>query len=192
MRVFVAINPPEAVKQRLYMSVRELREDDYPIRWVSPEAIHLTLKFLGELSESRLDGVAEALRRALEGVGRFEARAAGFGAFPSARRPSVVWVGVEGGARLDAAHGCVEEALAGLGFEKETRDFRPHMTLGRARRGARPQRFRGLEEALARLVADEAFPVGSVDVMRSTLKPTGAEYAAVRRIELERGGREDA
>jgi len=186
MRVFVAINPTDEVRRRLYRAAAALREADYPIRWVPPDNIHLTLKFLGEVDEGSVDAVRDAIADALAGTAAFELHVAGFGAFPSARSPRVVWVGAEGGQQLEDVHDRVEGALARLGHPRETRAFHPHLTLGRARRGTSARQFKGMEDAFASLEFDASFRVDSVDLMRSTLRPSGAEYDIVDRVELGR------
>ena len=187
MRAFVAINPSGEERRRLHEASSELRRKEFPVRWVPRENVHLTLKFLGEVQEGRIDELKAALRMALDGVPGFEMRVNGFGAFPSARRPRVLWAGVEAEPSLERVQERVETALAELGFEREGRPFHPHLTLGRARRGARPKEFRGMEELLERLPCDEAIAVRSVDVMRSRLKPSGAEYEVLEQVALGGG-----
>ena len=95
-----------------------------------------------------------------------------------------MWAGAEG-QPLEEIHGRVDSALARLGHEEEKRAFHPHLTLGRARRGASPAKFRGLDDAFAGVDFDATFRARSVDVMRSHLKPTGAEYDMVSAVALE-------
>lgn len=184
MRTFVAINPEAEKIERLYAAARELREESYPIRWVASENVHLTLKFLGEVPENRVRDVGDALDRAVADLHAFEIRLDGFGAFPSPRRPSVVWAGVSSSPQLTDVYERVEEALAELGYPREARDFHPHLTLGRSRKSTGPRQFRGLDEILERLSWTDTVVVRAVDLMRSELKPTGAEYDAVRRLKL--------
>jgi 2'-5' RNA ligase len=186
MRIFVAIVPAADETERLYVAARELRQASFPIRWMPPENIHLTLKFLGELSGDRIADLGDALGQALADVRAFEIRLDGFGAFPSPRRPSVVWAGVESNPHLEDVYERVEGALAELGHPRETREFHPHLTLGRARKGNGPRQFRGLAELLGTLSWTDTFGVGAVDVVRSEPKPTGAEYDTLRRLELRR------
>jgi 2'-5' RNA ligase len=186
MRVFVAINPTAAVRARLGEAVRELREAGFPIRWVPTENVHLTLKFLGEVPEKQLPELFSAVERAVSGIGTFEMHLGGFGAFPSLRRPSVVWTGVELGPTLAGLQRQVEDALAELGFPREERSFHPHLTLGRARKRAAVAEFRGLDELIQRLEYSGSFHVETVDVMRSRLMPAGAIYDVIRAAGLER------
>jgi RNA 2',3'-cyclic 3'-phosphodiesterase len=155
--------------------VREAREQ-LPVKWVRPENIHLSLKFLGDVDEARESELRQALKRAAGA--RAEPRPvtlqiAGFGVFPDYHRPHVLWAGVTADPGLELLQHGVEQAFAPLGFPTEARTFRPHVTLGRAARDARPRDFRGLEEVLAGTVFDESVTVDEVDLMQSTLQPGG-------------------
>ena len=145
------------------------------------ENIHLSLKFLGEVDEARGPELRDALEQAARGGARSEARALtlrieGFGVFPDYRRPHVVWAGIDPDPALESLHHGVEEAFAPLGFPAEARAFRPHVTLGRSRRDARPRDFAGLESLLGALDFSETVTVAQVDLMQSTLQPEGSVY----------------
>ncbi len=184
MRVFVAINPSSEERARLAEASRALRDADYPIRWVAPENVHLTLKFLGEVAEAQLPGVCAAVDESAKGLGALEMAVRDFGAFPNLRRPQVVWAGLEASTALEALQSRVEGALADLGFPRERRAFRPHLTLGRAQKRTRVSDFDGLEELVKGLSYDDVYRVGGVDVMRSRLMPRGAIYDVVHTAEL--------
>jgi 2'-5' RNA ligase len=136
------------------------------------------------VSEERTDEVCGAVDRAADGIGPFEMAVGGFGAFPTPRRPSVIWTGIELSPVLSALQERVETELGSVGFPREDRRFKPHLTIGRPRKKARPPEFRGLEEALAELSYSDTFQVYSVDVMKSQLLPTGAVYEVVHRAGL--------
>lgn len=188
MRVFVAINLPGSERERLHAATGAIKEADFPVRWVAPQNVHLTLKFLGEVPETEVSDVAAAIDEALRSTERFTMTFGGLGAFPSLRRPKVIWVGVEPKAELLDVQSRVESALADLGHPPEKRDFRAHLTIGRGKKGARPARFRGLEELAGKVDYRGSAAVESVDVMRSTLRPSGAEYDVVERVMLRSGG----
>lgn len=147
--------------------------------WVAPANLHVTLKFLGEVDPSRLAGVAEALRAVAAASRAFDLGLAGVGAFPSPSRPRVLWAGVAEGADVlaDLARR-IDEALGALAFERETRPFTGHVTLGRVRvpRSA---------PALAAMLAADAgrvfglVRVGEIALMRSDLSPQGSRYTVV-------------
>ncbi len=176
MRLFVAINLPGEVKDELWKATEPLRARRYPVRWVAPESIHLTLKFLGEVDPSRESEIVGALGRAIEGTRRFRMPVGGFGAFPSVEQPRVLWVGCEGVPQLELLQHRVECQMERIGFALEGRPFRPHLTLARAARGARASEFRGLEEIMSRLSFAAEVMVESADLMESHLTPQGARY----------------
>ncbi len=174
MRLFVAINPPERVRERIAAGTEDLRGLE-GIRWVAPDRVHLTLKFLGEVDEESERSIAEALARVAAGHGPFEVRVTAPGAFPNIRRPSIIWLGLDQSPGLAALQHDLEVALADLGFEREERAFRPHLTLGRVRRGRRVDGSL-LDSLVRRTDVSDAWQVEAVDLMRSHLLPTGAVF----------------
>jgi 2'-5' RNA ligase len=163
-----------------------VRARSLPVKWVRADAIHLTLKFLGDVDEAIEPKLREALGQA---AGDGEARPLimqieGFGVFPDFRRPRVVWAGVLPDPPLELLQHRVEQALSPLGFPTEAKAFRPHLTLGRATREARPRDFAGLEEALGALRFSETALIPDVDLMQSTLQTSGAVYQVNHRGRL--------
>jgi 2'-5' RNA ligase len=179
MRLFVALNLPEAQQAAIHAHARFLRELDLPVRWVAPETIHLTLRFLGEVDEARVGEVKAAISRVAARFSPFSVPIGGFGVFPSVTRPRVFWVGVEATPELTRLQRELEAELAGLGFPPEPQPFHPHLTLGRARREARPSDFRGLPEWSSRWRYRDVLAVESVDLMQSHLSPQGARYQRI-------------
>ena len=178
MRLFVALNFPPEIRHALGEATQPLRALGLPVKWVRAEGIHLTLKFLGDVPEERLAELVAALGRARAGARPLALAIGGFGVFPDYQRPRVVWVGVAPDPALEILEHRVEQEFAPLGFPTEARAFRPHVTLGRAARGARPAAFTGLEAALARLEFTATPLVSSVELMQSTLQSAGAVYQA--------------
>jgi 2'-5' RNA ligase len=185
MRVFVAINPSAEMRARLAEASRRLREGGYPVRWVPPDNVHVTLKFLGEIADGRVEEVCSAADAAVGEAAAFELAVGGFGAFPTLRRPRVLWTGIGRSEKLEMLHARAEDGLAELGYPREDRAFRPHLTIGRAQKHARPNEFNGLDELVEKLEYDDVFQVRSVDVMRSRLMPSGALYDVIHSAELE-------
>ncbi len=184
MRVFVALNLPDTVRQSLWTTTSRLRDAAFPVKWVRPEGIHLTLKFLGEVDDAREAELQDALRRAVAGSKALPLAVGGFGVFPDLRRPRVVWAGIAPDPALELLQHGVEREFGPLGFPPEGRAFRPHLTLGRAGREARARDFEGLEAALGALRFEETVVVETLDLMRSTLEQGGAVYQVIHRERL--------
>jgi RNA 2',3'-cyclic 3'-phosphodiesterase len=184
-RLFVALEPPDAVRRRLAALAVELRRsagraaDD--VRWTAPETIHLTLQFLGAVPPGRVAGVEAAIRATAAGARPLSLEVRGTGGFPNARRPRVVWAGVGGEVEaLSALAAELGRRLAPLGFPPESRPFSAHLTLGRARdaRGAP-----GLAGALACAADAPGTPWRALELtlFESHLSPRGARHEAIAR-----------
>jgi len=176
MRLFVAVNLPDEVRAAIWQSTATMRSKEFPIRWVSAESIHLTLKFLGDVDESLESQVIAALESAVLGARGFDLSLAGFGAFPNAHRPRVVWLGCETATALGLVQHRVEEEMNAIGFPFEGRPFRPHLTLGRARREARTTDWRGFDGILRQAAFKGSVAVDTIDLMQSELSRAGARY----------------
>jgi RNA 2',3'-cyclic 3'-phosphodiesterase len=152
-----------------------LREIDAQISWTRPSNIHLTLKFLGGVTASRLERVKDAVERAAKGVKPFEIEVNGTGCFPSPRSPRVLWVGITRVPEdLQSLYEKLEDQLSGVGFEREKRKFSPHLTIGRIRTPHNASRV--ADSLIATTFAPEQFHASEIIVMRSDLKPTGSIY----------------
>jgi RNA 2',3'-cyclic 3'-phosphodiesterase len=189
LRAFIAIELTEAIHRRLAHVAGELRERTSAgtVRWVDPAGIHLTLKFLGEVSSSQAEDVWRLLEPVAAGQPAFEVRVRGLGCFPNLRSPRVVWVGVEQDeATLTGLQMGVESASEKLGFAREGRSFTPHLTLGRTSRDARREGIDSLQRAIQELGEAEcgAMRVDQVHLFRSELKPSGAVYSVLATARL--------
>ena len=187
-RLFVALEPPEAVRRRLTAAAAKIRRAAGAaageIRWVADENVHLTVQFLGAVPEERVDAVAEAIGAAASAARPVSLEVKGAGGFPNSRRPRVVWLGIAGEVpALEVLAGDLGRRLASLGFPPEARPFAAHLTLGRARdaRGAP-----GLGGALAAAAQDEgiAWRATELVLFESHLSPGGPRYEAVLRAAL--------
>lgn len=176
MRLFVALNLPSAVRQALWEATAPLRDRAPAVKWVRPEGIHLTLKFLGDATDERAPALTAALARAASGARALTLALEGFGVFPDFRRPRIVWIGIVPDPALEILQHRVEQEFAALGFPTEGRPFRPHATLGRWARNAGPRDFSGVEAALAELTFAETALVAAVDLMDSTPQSGGTVY----------------
>jgi RNA 2',3'-cyclic 3'-phosphodiesterase len=137
MRLFAALPIPDPARSAIIAYLDRLRRTDWPVRWVKPEGIHLTLKFYGEVVPERLDVIEEALRFAVVGTGPIPLRITELGAFPTASRPRVLWIGVDAPPALELLQDRLERGGEEIGFPPEGVPFNPHVTLGRVREGHR-------------------------------------------------------
>ena len=190
-RLFVALEPPEPVRRRLGALAEDLRRGagraGDEVRWVPPANVHLTLQFLGAVPEERVAAVEAALGEAAAGARPLSLSVRGVGGFPNARRPRVLWAGLEGDlAPLAALVAGLGARLGKLGFPPEDRPFSPHLTLGRARDGHGAP---GLAGALARAGQAEAAPwrASELVLFESHLSPRGPRYEAIARVALGGG-----
>lgn len=188
MRLFIAINLPAAECRRIHREAGALRKQGLPVRWVEPENFHVTLKFLGEVRREDVEPVKEAVAKAAAANGPFEAHVAGFGAFPTIRKPRVLWIGVEPSPSLRCLKQDLEWALADAGYDREARAFHPHLTLGRAADDGAAGAFRGLDEVAATMDYAGSFGVKSVDLMRSRRGSEGPRYTIVSSSRLSADG----
>lgn len=184
IRTFIAVEVPEEIKVELRRVQEELKRSGADVRWVRSEGIHLTLKFLGEVEPSIIPRIKEGVEGLAQRYRPFRLDVEGMGCFPTIRSPRVIWIGLSGDdGRLSALQRDIEELLKALGFLKEDRPFRPHLTLGRVR----SKRF---VDRLVERIGDfleirlGSFEVGSVVQFRSHLSPSGATYRRLWEVPL--------
>ena len=134
MRTFIAIELSSEIKESLAQAQSHLKYAGADVKWVTPENIHLTLKFLGEIPEEKCENVKAALDEIAKTTASFELSIKDIGAFPNIEFPRVIWIGLDKGAKESTELAAkVDEALSKLGFAKETRPFAAHLTIGRIR-----------------------------------------------------------
>lgn len=179
MRLFIGLKLPKKQKARIFRAALPLREEELPVRWVEPENFHVTLKFLGQVRRDRVPAIEDALNRVASETPPFSTSLGGFGAFPSVRKPRVIWVGVEASPELRCLKQDLEWKLSELGFEVETRAFHPHVTLGRAREDGGAGVFRRLDDCFSKLRLGGELRVHTVDLMESRLSARGPKYTVV-------------
>ena len=187
MRLFVALNLPKKECERIHRAARALRDQGMPVRWVDPDKYHLTLKFLGEVRSERLDRIGGILGRVAAESLPFSAALSGFGAFPTVRRPRVLWLGVEPTPALRCLKQDLEWGLADAGFDRETRAFHPHLTLGRVDHEDEAGAFRGLDDLVSGLTYTGSVPVRSMELMRSQTTRGGSTYTVLSSYPLAEG-----
>jgi len=174
MRLFAAIPVTGSALEDMSHLLGDLRREPWPVRWVGPDGLHVTLKFFGEVDPRGLTPIEEALRGAVEGVPPMAMTLTELSAFPDQGRPRVIWVGLEGPVGLELLADRVERRCAVLGYPPEGRPFRPHVTLGRVRTGARLR-----PEVMARLGEIElggGFVADELVLYESQLGKDGARH----------------
>ena len=184
MRTFIAVEVPDSARDRIAQLVNRFKTTGTDIKWVEPDNIHVTLKFLGNIGTDQPAVIRDGLSAALDSAGAFDLKLGRIGAFPDMNRPRVFWVSiVEGRDELIAMQQRIEAELHARGFVREERPFSPHLTIGRVRSP------RGLAK-LTDLVRDmdfetEPFTVKRAAVVKSDLKPDGPLYTVIDHVELE-------
>ena len=189
IRTFVAIPFPQAVLDRLAAVQRRLDRvvPSRSVRWTRPESIHLTLRFLGDTSPEKLPNISDALAAATHSCPAFVLTVEGLGCFPNLVMPRIVWTGIEEpSGNLMALHSSIEGALESLGYPPEKRKFSPHLTLGRIRRGTTRTDTARVGEAVKETRMDSLpwIVAGHFSLIRSLLKPSGAEYSPLEEFPL--------
>ena len=182
VRIFIALVIPEDWKEYLGRVAGDLKGVMSGLSWVKPENMHITVRFLGDLGESGVRRAGEATRQGAEGHTAFLARLGAPGAFPSMKRPRVLWTGLSEGAEpAIAVAKSVNQRLQESGFGPSDKPFKPHMTLARVREHAE-----GVE-AFGRYAPPpppEPALLDRIVVMKSDLHPTGSRYTALEEIRL--------
>jgi len=181
-RLFIAAELPAKIKAELESIQTRLRQANLPASWVAPEAMHLTLRFLGDTSVAQIPDIERAIYVGLMPYRAMSVQLSGIGAFPNNRRPSVVWVGVGGAvAALQRTQAAIEAALGALSITPEPKPFRPHLTLGRLRREAAPEQQQRLGDTIRALPppAPLEWEIERVVLFRSELRREGSVYTEI-------------
>jgi 2'-5' RNA ligase len=188
IRSFIAIDIPEPLRAKMEELQRGLKRADADVRWVRPEGIHLTLKFLGSIREEDVEKLALVIGPAISSWAPFELRIHGLGGFPSSRNPRIVWVGIDrGSAEASSLQKAIENQATEAGFPPEPRAFKAHLTLGRVRsskgKGSLTQAIENHRDAEI-----GTFWANEVHLFKSELKPSGAIYTKLRTFPMGKSG----
>lgn len=190
IRCFIAIELPAELKAELTRLQNKLRlSGGNCARWVESNGIHLTLKFLGNVEKSKVNGISRAMEEAADEIPVFELEVSECGCFPNTHRPQVVWVGLTGDTKtLGELVKRLEDALTKLGFNPEGRPFTPHLTLARVRDTATPAERQVLGEAISRVELGIISGINATGIclMQSELTPKGAIYTRLAEIKLKK------
>jgi len=195
MRLFLALDIDDAIRQRITRFIEGLHNFAPDARWMKPESLHVTLKFIGEQPDSAVDNIKDAMRSVEATAPEIRFRSYGF--FPTPKSARVFWIGMEAGPQLAELAATIDEKLSALGIPKEDRPFSPHLTLARGsggsgspRRGKndRPNRvFQRLQERLGVLLSPEFGTMGPREffLYRSHLSPKGSTYTKLANFALK-------
>ena len=184
IRAFIAIDVPPEVKNHLRSASAALGSLDLDARPAPVSSIHLTLRFLGNVEESRVPGIGDAIRRCAQRVPPFALEVRNLGAFPSRKRPRIVWAGVAGDGVLERLHRFLELELQELGFDRERKKFRPHLTLLRLKSSRNLKRLSSYLETEGQGTEPVSFPVRRVHLYESRLSSRGARHEKLVTAEL--------
>ena len=185
MRLFIAIELPEEIKGKIAGVQGQLKASGAGANWTRPGGVHLTLKFLGEVPEAKVREILAAMAGAAQGTGKLSLKIGGAGAFPNAKAPRVLWIGVGGDVgKLSALQAAVEDAMGRQGFEREARKFSPHLTLARIRFPKPLDNWAPVLGSIRDVDLGE-FEADRLSLMKSELRRDGAVYTEVGRVELK-------
>jgi len=178
-RAFIALEIPQEIQHLIHKEIARLRNTiGTHIRWVPSENMHLTLKFLGNISPANLDMVTQMIRVEADSCQPFLMQVGGLGSFPSPKRPRVIYIGLQAPAELEALQHGIESATTRLGYKSEERAFSPHLTVGRVRHNMSASDQQKIQRALEETKIDSVgiARVDSLHLYNSELKPTGSVY----------------
>lgn len=195
MRLFIALDIDDAIRDRITRFVEGVNGFTPDARWAKPESLHVTLKFIGEQPEPAVEQIKQALTSVAASA--IDIHFQGYGFFPTAKSARVFWIGMEAGPQLPALAAVIDEKMASLGISKEERAFSPHLTLARgAGRSGSPRRhkadapnriFQRLQEKLVALPTPEfgSMTAREFYLYQSQLSPKGSKYTKLARFDLK-------
>ena len=180
LRAFVAIELPLVTQDAIQKQTARLQQPlgDKYIRWVAPANLHVTLKFLGDVTATHMDFIKQALTRLTATHPEFDLQIGGLGSFPNSKQPRVLWVGLHAPAALAALQSDVEASMVKLGYEKEERAFSAHLTIGRVKQNPSSAELQQIRTTLETTQLGNIHPtrVDSIHLYQSELKSTGSIY----------------
>lgn len=188
VRAFIAIELPTAVKDRLHDIQEELKKSGADVKWVNPENIHLTLKFLGDQDNKTIEKISQITEETLTKIQRYTIRLSTLGAFPRIESPRVLWVGIDtGDAQTKEIANLIEDRIATLGLAKEERDFSSHITIGRIKGNTQNSPLSRFIKALEKKPQEYnlGFEVNKVILFKSTLSAGGPIYEPIKEVILK-------
>jgi 2'-5' RNA ligase len=188
MRTFIAIELPQEIKDYLANLENQLKTSQADVKWVEPKNIHLTLKFLGEIDEKKLEKTEKIIEEVTKETNTFPIRLSSVGAFPKINYPRVIWVGIDkGDNETKEIAEALEEKIAKIGIPKEDRPFSSHITIGRTRSSKNREKLVQNLNELASSFGQEnlEFSATKITLFKSTLTPKGPIYEILKEVKLK-------
>ena len=189
LRAFIAVEIPLEIREAIGRAAAPLQKGiGSVVRWVPTETLHLTLKFLGDVSPANVDMLSQMLRAEADLFTSFDLDLSGIGSFPNLKRPRVIFIGIQAPPMLEALQRGIESASRRLGYESEERGFSPHLTIGRVRQNVTATEQQSIRRALEETRIDSlgTARVDSVHLYKSDLKPTGSVYTRLYSAPLKK------
>jgi len=181
LRLFIAVNLPDEIKSGVARKLLGLKAVESGIKWVEPQNLHITLKFLGWTDDKNVDQIIRISEDQVKNIKKFRVSFRGWGGFPAGKHPRVLWIGIDKDKEeLKDLADSLEEAFSKEGFKSEKREFSAHLTVGRVKEN------KGVDKVLDKMsemgeIDFGSFLVGSIDLMKSTLTRSGPIYEVVSR-----------
>jgi 2'-5' RNA ligase len=183
MRVFIGIKPDDSVRETIKHALEPFYRIPTPIKWVKPENIHLTLKFIGEIAPEKKDKIVAGIKKAEFQSAPISLHISGFGKFGPGKNLNIFWAGIDPSPPLKKVYDRIEDTLAEMGIPRETRPFKPHLTLGRNKKNADFTPILALIDRY-RDVPITRFTFGEFHIFKSTLTPEGPLYSILEEVKL--------
>ena len=177
MRIFIAALIPQDICAKLTNYINILKHNIDGVKWEKSEKLHVTLKFLGDVDESKADEISNMLDKLVHSYSPFELELAGFGGFPDLKQPRVLYAGLSRNSGLSKFHSELDQYLCRIGFEKENRKFIPHITLARVKKRVH------IKETLP-AITHSVFDITHIGLIKSELRPEGSVYTPVQIFKL--------
>lgn len=190
MRTFVAIDFSAEIREKIgeIINYFKTQTPDYALKWVEPQNLHMTIKFLGEVSEGHLQAIKDVLADNLKGKSAFEIEVTGMGMYPSTQKPRVIWLGIEGSEPLKDIHKSLDLALQKVSIPPDKRGLSPHLTIGRVRKNVETLIVQDIGKTLSQFKIDSLgkYTIDKIVLYKSTLTPKGPIYDPLLSIPLDK------
>jgi len=184
LRTFIAIELPESIISFISRIQKEMKSYGFKVKWVRPENIHITLKFLGNIHKADVEKIGGVMPEAVKGSPPISLSAKGICVFPGIKRPRVIWLGLKGQTfELIELQKVIDDALENIGFPKEGRPFKAHLTLARVKGNIHSKKLLDVINKFGESES-ETFTADKVILFKSDLKPTGAVYTKLHSGQL--------